>query len=596
MNIAIIDGLSSLATIVALVIVVFSRRNAFTNDIKYIFLALLVITSVYNISLFLKWSEISTNIAIFEDSAGMLIPLWWIFFLYALQKLIFTVDKNQKEYELKKEVSERFQAEEKAKNYNIQLSTVVNNFGAGLLMETPERKIEFANQQFCELFNIPAHPWQLTGVDCRLSAKEASTAFTEREAFIERIEEIISAGIQVNYEQLETEDGRCLERDYVPVYNHGQLINHLWVYRDVTKRITTEREIKNAAQEWRTTFDSISDMIAIVDREWNIKRANKAFAAAFNKKPSEIIGSYCYRLIHGEHGTPDNCPKPKAMETGKPETLEFYEPNMTMNLEITASPIINQQEGPSGAVLIIRNVTQRKLMQQQLILQDRMAHIGELASGIAHEINNPLTGIIGFSELLQDVDLPQDALNEVKYINKEARRTADIVKNLSIFARGHVDEKTHSNINDIINRVIGLHSHSLNKKGINVITRLDNEIPPVEVNGPQLHQVFSNIIANAEQSIHETGKEGEIIVATEVKTDNNIIIKIIDNGKGIAETDLDKIFNPFFTTKDVGEGIGLGLSICYGIITEHGGKISAKNNPGGGVVVTIELPSAQEMV
>jgi len=479
--------------------------------------------------------------------------------------------------------------EEKLKNYSLKLSFIVNNFHGGLLMETTERTIEFANAGFCEIFSIPLEPEQLTGFDCRDAARQSKSMFKDPYGFVERINSIVENGKPVYFELLETKDGKFLERDYVPVYDDGCLINHLWIYRDVTRRVKAEKETEKAATEWRTTFDSISDMIAIVDKDWKLMRVNKAFAAVVGKSPKEIIGKYCYEVIHNTNAPAENCPKPEAMQKGKPETFEYFEPNLDINVEATASPIFDRAGEVNGAVLVIRDVTQRNLMQKQLILQDRLASIGELVSGVAHELNNPLTGVMGFSELLSDRDLPPDAREEVQFINKEARKAATIVKNLLTFSREQADDKTDTDVNDILTRIINLRSYYLKTKNINLNMQLSANALPTKGNVSHLHQAFSNIILNAEQAMYETSKKGILTITTQ-KAGDNVSISIADDGPGIPQNHLDKIFNPFFTTRDVGKGTGLGLSICHGIISEHGGRIYAKNRPERGAEIIVELP------
>jgi len=237
----------------------------------------------------------------------------------------------------------------------------------------------------------------------------------------------------------------------------------------------------------------------------------------------------------------------------------------------------------------VQDITERKKMEEQLIVTDRLASIGELSSGIAHELNNPLTGVIGFSELLLDRDLPDDIKEDLEVINREAKRTAGIVRNLLTFARKHDTEKRLVNINSIIEKVLELRAYEQKVSNIEVDTQFTSDLPEIMADGFQLQQVFINIIINAEHFMKEAHGRGTLTITTE-QVGDIIRASFADDGPGIAEENLGHLFDPFFTTKEVGKGTGLGLSISYGIITDHGGRIRAESELGKGATFIIELP------
>ncbi|GAJ11405.1 unnamed protein product, partial [marine sediment metagenome] len=177
---------------------------------------------------------------------------------------------------------------------------------------------------------------------------------------------------------------------------------------------------------------------------------NKAFTDIFNMKPEELVGKTCYQVVHGTNEPVPDCPHMKTLETKEPAIAEFFEPHLGIHLEVATSPIFNENGEVVASVHVARDITERKKMQEQLIVTDRLASIGELASGIAHELNNPLTGVIGFSDLLLDRDLPSDVREDLEVINREAKRTAGVVRNLLTFARKHDTEKKPVEVNSII--------------------------------------------------------------------------------------------------------------------------------------------------
>ena len=228
-------------------------------------------------------------------------------------------------------------------------------------------------------------------------------------------------------------------------------------------------------------------------------------------------------------------------------------------------------------------------MDEQLIMTGRLVSIGELSAGIAHELNNPLTSVIGFTELLMEKDLPKDIEEEVRIISSEAQRAAGIVRNLLTFGRKHTLEKQLVDVNSDIGKVLEMRAYEQKVNNIQVVTRLAPDLPEVMADYFQLQQVFLNIAINAEYFMTEAHQGGTLTITTE-EVDDILRVSFADDGLGITKEDLGHLFDPFFTTKEVGKGTGLGLSICHGIITGHGGRIYAESEPGRGTTFFIELP------
>jgi signal transduction histidine kinase len=233
--------------------------------------------------------------------------------------------------------------------------------------------------------------------------------------------------------------------------------------------------------------------------------------------------------------------------------------------------------------------TEQRRAEEQMLITDRLASIGELASGLAHELNNPLTGVIGFSQLLLGKDLPDEIREDIKIIYSEAKRAADVMKNLLIFARKHAPIKQLVDINRVIEKVLTLRAYEHKVENIQVVNRFAPDLPLTMADYFQLQQVFLNIIINAEHFMLEAHHRGTLTITTR-RAGNSIIASFADDGPGIAKEDMVHLFDPFFTTKEVGEGTGLGLSICHGIVTEHNGLLYAESEPGKGATFIVELP------
>ena len=232
---------------------------------------------------------------------------------------------------------------------------------------------------------------------------------------------------------------------------------------------------------------------------------------------------------------------------------------------------------------------EQKALLQKLAHSEKLSSLGEIVSGVAHELNNPLTAIMGFSDLLLDKDLPEMAKKQLKMINDASQRSKRIIDNLLTFARAYKPEKKYNNLNSVITGTIDLKDYQLKVNSIDVELNLDPSLPKTMLDEHQLQQVFLNIINNAQHAVAEKGIGGRISINTTFD-DKIIRATVSDTGKGIPEGRLKKIFDPFFTTKEVGAGTGLGLSISYGIIREHGGNIYATSRPGQGATFIIELP------
>jgi two-component system NtrC family sensor kinase len=232
------------------------------------------------------------------------------------------------------------------------------------------------------------------------------------------------------------------------------------------------------------------------------------------------------------------------------------------------------------------------MLQAKLMHTEKMAAVGQLVSGVAHEVNNPLTAVLGFTDLLIDnPDIPEPAKNDLRVVLQEAQRTKQIVQNLLSFARQMPPERQAVQVNLVLRRTLALRSYDLANHGIQVIERMEDGIPEIMGDAHQLQQVFLNILNNAYDAVHETGRQGRIEIATGIAS-GWAEITFRDNGHGIAYP--ERIFDPFFTTKEVGKGTGLGLSICYGIVREHGGEIVCRNNAEApGATFTVRLPIAE---
>jgi signal transduction histidine kinase/CheY-like chemotaxis protein len=253
---------------------------------------------------------------------------------------------------------------------------------------------------------------------------------------------------------------------------------------------------------------------------------------------------------------------------------------MTENIELSQSKLK-------------QTVETLKTTQAQLIQSEKLSAVGEFVAGVAHELNNPLAAVMGFSEMLKNGDVSEKHSRHLDMIFKSAQRCQKIVQSLLSFARRAAPERKPVSVNKLIEDVLEMISYPLRTSNVKVVTRFSQQMPVVLADGHQVQQVVLNIISNARQAIETHAQAGCITIAT-TNDARWVRIVISDNGPGIAAENLKRIFDPFFTTKEVGKGTGLGLSLCYGMIREHGGNILVASQPGSGAIFTIELPVADE--
>lgn len=317
-----------------------------------------------------------------------------------------------------------------------------------------------------------------------------------------------------------------------------------------------------AKKAWETIFDSMPDGVSVHDTSFRIVHANRAMAEMLGITKGELIGSTCYKAIH-HNGIPViQCPQKEVMRTGKTVSIETEEPALKKFFRLSVNPVFDADGAVVGLVHVMRDITERKLLREQLLQSEKMVAVGQLVSGVAHELNNPLTGVIGYAQLM---------LRK----SEEGRGTPSP--------------------NDIrsIRAVLDLQAYEITLNNITVDTDFVPGLPRTMADLHQIEQVFLNLLNNAVQAVADSGYAGVIGIATRAEGDN-VFISVTDNGDGISPENQGRIFDPFFTTREVGKGPGLGLSICYGIIEEHGGKIRVESRKGSGTTMTVELPAAAQ--
>jgi two-component system NtrC family sensor kinase len=351
--------------------------------------------------------------------------------------------------------------------------------------------------------------------------------------------------------------------------------------------------IKTGKEQWEATFDAMRDGVAVVDGAGQIRRANRALARMLDLTLPAIIGQDIgAKLLGKSHLLFEHLDAVRAGES--PALLTTYSDVLQRTLRISASAMPSDEDGL--VVALIEDVTERRAIESQLIQSEKMAAIGQLVSGVAHELNNPLSSIAGLSDYLlhREGTTPAEK-KHFSLIHEQAERAGRIVRNLLTFARQGPADASDADLNDIAQRAAWLVSYDLKLREIEL--EMDLADPPPRVRGDrhELQQVVLNLLTNAIQAV-KGNDEGEprLIRVSVHETGGQVELRVADTGPGIPEDLASQIFMPFFTTKAPGEGTGLGLSISYRIIEHHGGKISVRQAEGGGTEFMVSLPVAND--
>ncbi|NOY78068.1 MAG: response regulator [Calditrichaeota bacterium] len=347
---------------------------------------------------------------------------------------------------------------------------------------------------------------------------------------------------------------------------------------------------------WQHVLDSIPLGISVHDANWRVLQINRAIRDLLGLQESDIIGQKCFRLFHKIEHPIESCPFLKLLKSKQPERKVMDIFGDGRQFEVICYPLLDENQAITGTIHIVEDVTQKLAMQKEIFQREKLATLGEIIAGVAHELNNPLTGVLGFADLLlEESELPETVRRDLTVIKQEAERSRKIVRNLLTFARQTEFKKEPQDINFIIEKTIELVEYDLKRKGVTFVRNFGKNLPFIMADFFQLQQVFINLINNASQAILSQKQSGIITFTTRV-VGTFVEIIVEDDGPGIPSEILPKIFDPFFTTKDVGKGTGLGLSVSFGIVHEHGGKIAVQSEPGKGAVFTLVFPYLEETV
>ncbi len=493
------------------------------------------------------------------------------------------------------DITERKQAEKELKESEQRFRAIFDNATDGILLSNVGTgKFYTGNKMICQMLGYSQEEIGNLGIG-DIHPKEDLPYVIEQFEKLSRGELTLARDIPTK-----RKDGSIFYADIsVSSITLAEELYRTSIFRDITERKRVEEELlKN-----RDLLDETGKMAKVGGWEFDVETLRQTWTEEVYHI-HELDTDYQPTVEKGiNFYAPEAVPiiskaVQRTIEYGEPYDLEL--PFITAKGNHLWVHAIGKAYRKDGKTIRVggtfQDITERKQaeerekhLQQEISLSGRLASIGELAAGVAHEINNPLTGIVGFSERLLRKSTDEEISRGLGIINSEALRAAKVVESLRAFARPREPKMEELDINDILQRALELRAYELKTDSIEFVTDLVLSLPRTRVDFQQIQQVFLNIILNAEQAMIEVNGRGKLTIKTQQMKDS-IRVSFTDDGPGIPAENLDKLFDPFFTTRGEKGGTGLGLSVCHGIVTEHGGRIYARNKPGKGATFFVELP------
>ena len=406
-------------------------------------------------------------------------------------------------------------------------------------------------------------------------------------------------GVLRNYEEtLRRKDGTLLHtlQNITAVRDaSGKIIQIRGLMLDVTEQRTFQSQLQRERDFNQKILNTTQSMILVLDTAGLISYANRrAFESGYRE--DELIGHRLVDWVEAAQREDFEAALETTAHGHQVENLELRVRRSDASMghfSISLSPMRDEQGAVNSVVVVMTDITDAVLLQAKLAHSEKMATIGRLVSGVAHEVNNPLAAILGFTDLLlENPAIPDNAREDLQIILHETQRTKDIVQDLLSFARQRPVQRELVHVNAVLRQTIKLRSYDFASHGVEVLEEFDENMGHALGDSQQLQQVFLNILNNAYDAVQEVGQRGRIAIRTS-RQGSNIEVAITDNGTGVSDT--ERIFDPFYTTKQANKGTGLGLSICYGIVRAHGGEILCRNNENGpGSTFIVRVPVATE--
>jgi PAS domain S-box-containing protein len=393
---------------------------------------------------------------------------------------------------------------------------------------------------------------------------------------------------RADYLSLIKKDGSSLEVDFsIKRIDLGDESFYQMIFWDLTEQRKLEKRIRQSKRNLEAIFDGIRDRLSIQAPDYRILRVNRAVIENYQTTFEKLINQKCHEAYFQRSQPCERCPVSVTIETKQPATSIMKSSEDNTTLQVFSYPIVDEKGTLLSVIEYVKDITQEQRLQEQLIQSEKLAGIGVLASGVAHEINNPLSGIIGMAEIALDEEDPSKKKSYLTDILDCAQRISEIVKGLRSYSRAaKKEELSLVDLNGILEESLKMVQLAIKASSVEVIKEFQS-VERIQANIGEIQQVFTNLITNAFQAVDRKG--GKLVLSTRTLEDS-VEVKVSDNGMGISPKYLNQIFDAFFTTKNPGEGTGLGLNIVYRIVTKYEGTIDVESKEQIGTTFTIKFP------
>ena len=413
----------------------------------------------------------------------------------------------------------------------------------------------------------------------------------------ENPESLSSFAIAPMFERAEVIGALVIGRSTEAPFSQGELkfINHLADQMAISiLNARLYKQVSRTTKEWEETFKAVTDPIFLVDVDYNVLRHNGRLTPEISPFWEQAIGSKCFARFHGRQRPCQTCPLTEVKKSGRP-VQRNYQTESGRLLETSYYPVVNEENRLAAVTIILKDVTEKTKLEAQLVHSAKLAALGEMAAGVAHELNSPMTVVIGTAQMLAR-EFAEDSIEteSLQDIINCGLRCKGIIKNLLTFARQDLEPMSMVDLNAEVSKVLGLIRYQIDRNQIRIIAKLDPALPQVNVNGPQIQQVLTNLLVNARDALNDAARNKKMITVSSCIRRHDgrdwAVISVNDNGTGIKAENLQRIFTPFFTSKESSKGTGLGLSVSLGIAESHAGTIEVKSTFGKGSTFSLVLP------
>lgn len=508
-------------------------------------------------------------------------------FLVSTSRTPGLTDDDTRTIHVLKDITDRREAERRYRE-------LFDSIQEGLFFATPDGRFLDVNDAMVRMLGYASR-------EELLRAEVGSHLYPAPEAREKFLAKLAEHGVLRNYDEtLRRKDGTLLHtlQNITAVRDAaGRIAQIRGLMLDVTEQRTFQSQLQRERDFNQKILNTTQSMILVLDTAGLISYANRrCYELGYQER--DLIGHRLVDWIEPNHQKDFEGALETTANGQQVENIELRVRRSDTSMghfSISLSPMRDELDTVNSVVVVMTDITDATLLQAKLAHSEKMATIGRLVSGVAHEVNNPLAAILGFTDLLlENPDVPASAREDLQIILQETQRTKDIVQDLLSFARQRPVQRELVSVNHVLRQTIKLRSYDFASHGVEVREEFDEALNPALGDAQQLQQVFLNILNNAYDAVQESGQRGRIVIRTSHRN-KGIEIAITDNGTGI--NDPERIFDPFYTTKHAGKGTGLGLSICYGIVRAHGGEIQCWNNEAGvGSTFMVRIPVAESEI